>query len=381
MITKTLKASLLATTLSAVALVPVVTVATIATTDAAYANNGNGNGGGGGNGGGNGGGKDSDRGKSSDKKGGGKDKSAKSNGGGNAKAKNTGNGFLKKLFGQQKKETTTVAKQKQIKKAKPSKVISASAPASTPKPAKRPEKMANVNSQLKALNAANANVNAYINASPNSRVGRIAAYRETYLALGVIDAELMRLEDLIPEDYETPAEILTGLGIEDTDAAFAEIALATDGYEPGMPEYDPAYQAALADLLTPEVEEPVEPEVPAEGEEVVEVEEPVEPEEPIDYAAVQMQLEEAEELGELQEAADALDAKKTDLEEQAAMQLADARSPKTEEEDPLSPEALDYFHSLLPSIDELALDEDPLDVSEYVPEEEPIEPVEVTVVE
>ena len=72
-----------------------------------------------------------------------------------------------------------------------------------------------------------------------------------------------------------------------------------------------------------------------------------------DYEGLQASLEEAAENAET---IDALGDKQEDLELQAEGELADARAPQNSE--PLSDEALEYFHSHLPGEDELPLHEE-----------------------
>ncbi len=65
----------------------------------------------------------------------------------------------------------------------------------------------NIRAQLGALNAAHANENALRNASPNSRVGRIAAYRDEVLAGREIAGDLEEARDLLETLDEPDREI------------------------------------------------------------------------------------------------------------------------------------------------------------------------------
>jgi len=71
-------------------------------------------------------------------------------------------------------------------------------------------KIKNIRAALGALNAANASEQAFANASPNSRVGKISAYRDQVLAneelcVALADAielhDLLEAPDLTPEEY------------------------------------------------------------------------------------------------------------------------------------------------------------------------------------
>jgi hypothetical protein len=139
-------------------------VTAISLPDVAFAKNGNdnGNGGGNGNGGngnGNGGGGNSD-----------KASSKKSDGASSEGQKS--NASKKKVV-----KVKTAEKKKVKAKAKPKRKDLASELGVSP-------------SDLGALNAAHASPNALANASPNSRVGRIAAYRDSVVAGEALQAEL-----------------------------------------------------------------------------------------------------------------------------------------------------------------------------------------------
>ena len=94
-------------------------------------------------------------------------------------------------------------------------------------------------SDLGALNAAHANENALANASPNSRVGRIAIYRETVLAGQQLEADL-----------SSEQETLAGMAAPDrpSDEVSDEIAQTTANIS--------AAETALANLLTLQTETP-----------------------------------------------------------------------------------------------------------------------------
>ncbi|WP_212522894.1 hypothetical protein [Actibacterium sp. MT2.3-13A] len=158
-----------ATILVALTLGPVATGSLILTADAAFAKEGNG----GGNGGDRGGDR-SDRGNGgrSDR---GKDDTARGNAGGRGTgATNTGGGLLERIF---------PGAANGSKPAQPVRTASRSAVETSPTPPARPGAgRGALASELKGLNAAHASPQALANASPDSQVGRIAAYRDAILA-------------------------------------------------------------------------------------------------------------------------------------------------------------------------------------------------------
>lgn len=163
-----------ACSLSVALLGSVAVVAAVSMPDMAFAKSGNDNGGGNGNGNGNGGGNGK-----SEKSGGSNGKSEKSGGGDGAKAK-------------EKAKEKAKAKPKAKAKAKPKKKDLASELGVHP-------------SELGALNAARANENAFKNAAPNSRVGRIAAYRDAVLDGQELEATLAEKQAELG-DLEQPSE-------------------------------------------------------------------------------------------------------------------------------------------------------------------------------
>lgn len=215
-------------------------VTTVAAPDFAYAKQGNGNGNGGGNGNGNGGGNgNGNGGGNGNGNGGGNGNGAKGSGGdhsavgkgasgskagksgaGNTKSRSAGvgqkkgGGFsLKNLFSGKKKARKTETAAMGANKthgARKSKAPKSAAQTVIVDESKRPVSRAKGNrmatllgahpSELGALNAANASPTALANAAPNSRVGRIAIYRDTVLA-----GEPLR-EDLVEQ-----LEVLAGL--------------------------------------------------------------------------------------------------------------------------------------------------------------------------
>ncbi len=171
--------------------------------DAAYAGKGNGNGGDNGNGGGsgkgNGGGSDKGKSGASDKAKG-KGASGKS-GAKNDKASKprSGRNLLDKLFKGKDQKSKAASKTKKTvkKKQRPAKVkaVAQAKPVKksvSPKPRGNPLALAlGVHpSELGALNAANASPQALENASPNSRVGKLAIYANEVAATQQIEADL-----------------------------------------------------------------------------------------------------------------------------------------------------------------------------------------------
>ncbi len=160
--------------------------------DAAFAGNGNGNGGSNGNSGGNGGGNGKSGGKSNS-----------GNGGGNGKAA----------------ASTDTASAGETSKGKNAHGLLAS--------------------ELKGLNAAHANPNALANASPNSQVGRLAAYRDAALAAVGAQAAIDDANDA-----------LAAFDAADQGRTIAEIETDIAALDPAAEGYDPALLEALNAELT-----------------------------------------------------------------------------------------------------------------------------------
>lgn len=194
-----------ACSLSVALLGSVAIVAAVSMPDVAYAKSGNDNGNGGGNGGGNG---------KSDKSGGGNGKSDKSD----------------------KKAGGDAAKSKAKAKAKPKKKDLA-------------EELGVHPSELGALNAAHANPKAFENASPNSRVGRIAAYRDAVIAGEELKAELAEKEAALAgmtPPARTSAEVQTDLDLAAQETATA--AGTVSDLEDALAAADPTDTAAVAQI-------------------------------------------------------------------------------------------------------------------------------------
>lgn len=179
--------------LSTLMLSPLAPTTAFTGADMALAGNGNGGGnGGGGNGGGNGGGKS-----------GGQDK-AGSNGAGNAQGKANAE------KSQKTHSTTTAAKTT----GAASKGMLAS--------------------ELKGLNAVRANPNALANASPNSQVGRIAAYRDAMLEAHAIEGDLITAQEnlaALEDGYSGRSTVEIDADIAALDPAAADFAAAQEALD------------------------------------------------------------------------------------------------------------------------------------------------------
>ncbi len=187
-------------------------VAAISAPDMAYAKSGNGNGGGNGNGNGNGGG-------GGNKASGGGNKASgggNTNGGTNSKSSHAA---IKKSAATA--ETVEEAEDDAVEMTK----------AKTFKTKKQPvggETVAHP-SELGALNAAHASPNALANANPNSRVGRIALFRDAVVAGQELEAELKEkslLLDSLTQPKRTAAEIEVDLALANEDVATEAGAVA-----------------------------------------------------------------------------------------------------------------------------------------------------------
>ena len=210
-----------ACTLSVALLGSAAVVAAVSLPDVAFAKSGNDNGGG--NGGGNG-------------KGGGNGNSDKSSGNGKAdkadKKKSDGNGSSAKTKTKEKAKTKAKAKSK-------------------PKKKDLAEELGVHPSELGALNAAHANANAFKNASPNSRVGRIAAYRNAVLA-GELLAEELELKEAelaaLPVPARPSSEVKTELDLAAQETATAEGIV--NGLEDALAAADPTDTALIDQIET-----------------------------------------------------------------------------------------------------------------------------------
>lgn len=236
-----------ACSLSVALLGSVAVVAAISLPDEAYANNGNGKGNGGGNGNGGGSSKGSDNGAG---KGGG-------NGGGSAKS-GKGAGKDGKAAESKKVRTSnaTAPEVEGVGDAKAAKI----------KPKEADSDGVAHPSELGALNAAHANARALENAAPNSRVGRIAAYRDAVLAGQELTADLEEkvtlLGTLTPPDRSL-LEIDADLALANADllakttevGALQDELAAAGGIDPAIEaQLDIAIdQAAAAGLLAAEL--------------------------------------------------------------------------------------------------------------------------------
>lgn len=169
----------------------VALVTWVAFPDAAHADSGKGNGNGGGNGGGG---------------------NSGGNGGGNGGGNNADKGS--EGAGSTKGDTAAAKSEKAAKK---------------PKKVSLADELGLSRSELGALNAANASPNALKNASPNSRVGKIAAYRDAVLEGRKIEAELETKKaelEALPPPERSVAEIDADVQAAETDLAGQEAEVA-----------------------------------------------------------------------------------------------------------------------------------------------------------
>ena len=209
-------------TLSVALLASTAIVATVAMPDVAYAGKGNGNGNGGnGNGNsadkGNSGKSGADRGNSSSAKSKGSSAKSKTKRASGNPLKAIGDIFRKKSDAPKVKRA---AKTKNVAKTK--RVVTAPAETSAPKPRGNPlARTLGVHpSELGALNAANASPNALANASPNSRVGKLAIYAGEVEVSRALEAELLAAQenlDALDAPERSTADI--NVAIADADAA------------------------------------------------------------------------------------------------------------------------------------------------------------------
>lgn len=206
------KSTIAAMAVTALSLGTISGGALILTTDYAYAKgNGGGNGGDRGNSGGNGGGKDKDRSKPS------KDRTSSAGNSNNTNGKGLF-GFLKKK--NQDSTTTQVA----AVPSKPAKAVNRGALAS----------------ELKGLNAAHANPNALANASPDSMVGKVAAYQTAVNNEGERDL----LEDSLVALEEELATLVEGYD----GRSAADIQSELDAINASIAELDPTVEEDAATL-------------------------------------------------------------------------------------------------------------------------------------
>lgn len=243
---RTLRATALSVALTALALTPAALVTNLALADAALAkggSDGEGNGGGNGNGnsGGNGGG----------------------NGNGNSAAAKSGGGSDNATGQGASNPAATQSATKKVKpKAAKAEEVAVQEPMDEPVEedvAGKTHGKGSVASELKWMNAAHASLNAYENASPNSRVGQIATYRAALLdsQAAAEDPEYQQQQD----DYRAA---LTAFAVEGTtpeqiDAALAAIEALDDSGEPYTQDDIDAILATLnPDAFAAPEEEPVE---------------------------------------------------------------------------------------------------------------------------
>lgn len=236
-------------TLSVALLASTAIVATVAMPDVAYAGNGNGNSGG--NGGGNSGNSDasSDNGKSANSKA----ASAKSKRDQKTNTRKTSGNPLKALGDIFKKKSDAPKVKRVAKTKRVTKTATALAVTTAPKPRGNPlARTLGVHpSELGALNAANASPNALANASPNSRVGKLAIYAEEVEATRTIEAELIEAQAVL-DTMDAPEHSSEQIDLAIADAESAKLTRLDelDGLIAKLEEADGSDAVIKSDIET-----------------------------------------------------------------------------------------------------------------------------------
>ena len=161
--------------------------------------------------------------KSENGKGGGNggDKGGKGVGGAFAKATKKGGDLINSVFGKDK-----------AKAKKPS-----SAKATTSVETVTVPREKNIKARMAALNAANADINAFMNASPNSRVGRIRAYADANFAAEQAAAAVEEAKATLAEAETALAEVDTTAidkaedAVEEAETALTEAKMTAETAE------------------------------------------------------------------------------------------------------------------------------------------------------
>lgn len=214
-----------------IALLGSTAVATVlVSTDAAYAGKGNGNSGdkGGGNGNSGNAGNSDKGGKSTATRG----NSGQSKGGAAKDRTSRGKLSLRGLFGgSDDAGTTRTSRSKTERKAATAQApVKAKAPAAKPRGNRLAATLGVHPSELGALNAANASPNALKNASPNSRVGKLALYADEVRATEILRDDLEQAQaelEFIEEPSRSDDEIVAAIDAANGDKAALEAELAT----------------------------------------------------------------------------------------------------------------------------------------------------------
>ncbi|WP_181701485.1 hypothetical protein [Chthonobacter albigriseus] len=228
-------------------------------------NGGGGNGGGGGGnggGGGHGGGQSSSQGGKSDRSGG--TSGSATSGTSSRSSQASGPSTTKSAKSTKSTKSTKTAKStksakssKSAKSARQTEVAAATVDGTTTT-SKKSRKEKALAARLGALNAAHANLNAYINAAPTSRIGRIAAYAQAKFAADAIAGDLAGLETAITDAqtgvttsrtaFDTAYPDLAGKSLTDIQAEID----ALDALEAPTPEDTLKRDALAAALASPE---------------------------------------------------------------------------------------------------------------------------------
>ncbi|AXI55095.1 hypothetical protein C1J05_11875 [Sulfitobacter sp. JL08] len=199
-----------------------------------------------------------------------------------------------------------------------------------------------VASNLKGLNAAHASQTARLNASPNSRVGKIAGYQEATISeIGLTD-QIAALNEQVDDTVATTAEFVAENISEDSLVSPEEITEAIDALDPAADDYQSDVDAIAAAMSG------LDPNVTENEQALAEVSESIDS----TVAAQDAQAELAENIAELE--GDLDESKENQV---AAAALSEAYAPH--DVDDLTEEAIAELNSLL-GLDESS---DPEDVT------------------
>jgi hypothetical protein len=236
-------------TLSIALLGSTAVILAVSLPDAAYANNGNGKGKGNGNGGGGGNGNGNGNGNGGGNGGGNGNGGNGAGNGGNGYGGGAGTGPRTDFSSKADKSHAVIKKARKAAPPAPTAVGKASTGKIKPKQKDEVEDGLAHPSELGALNAAHANERALENASPNSRVGRIAIYRDTVLAGDELEADLAEKEALLkslplPRDQAVIADEL-----EDAKTEVEDLKTALSALEARVPPPTPDELQTARDLV------------------------------------------------------------------------------------------------------------------------------------
>ncbi|AXI53745.1 hypothetical protein C1J05_03820 [Sulfitobacter sp. JL08] len=194
-----------------------------------------------------------------------------------------------------------------------------------------------VASNLKGLNAAHASQTARLNASPNSRVGKIAGYQEAKIGVIGLTDQIAALNEQVDDTVATTAEFVAENISEDSSVSPEDIAEAIDALDPAADDYQSDVDAIAAALSG------LDPNDPENQQSLNEIAESIDD----TVTAQDAQAELAENIAELE----------GDLDDSKANQisaLSEAYAPQ--DVDDLTEDALSELHGLL-GLDEASIPE------------------------